>query len=280
MSNNITSKDKFSNQEFLREDSPKSLHEFSYTKNSYENLIELSNILQSNLKIDMIHNYNTFLVKNNIDINITDYIKVLNKKSFNIDINFIDDFLNCVDLNDCCINSNKLSKHNISTTDIENIIKLHNLILNKDYKISTVHDISGDGTYINYKVYYLHPNVFKLCLLKNYHLKYIHDMIKSILKEETEEIDQKVMNFLLRRYEINEINIDDRINFKELYFKVDDDYYLGISIFDSKKKQIRLIIDMLENNNVIEPIDNFSNENDPYRQKVVRTIKKFLFEIM
>ncbi len=41
-----------------------------------------------------------------------------------------------------------------------------------------------------------------------------------------------------------------------------------------------LIIDMLENNNVIEPIDNFSNENDPYRQKVVRTIKKFLSEIM
>jgi len=37
---------------------------------------------------------------------------------------------------------------------------------------------------------------------------------------------------------------------------------------------------MLENNNVIEPIDNFSNENDPYRQKVVRTIKKFLSEIM
>jgi len=106
------------------------------------------------------------------------------------------------------------------------------------------------------------------------------EMIKSILKEETEEIDQKVMNFLLRRYEINEINIDDRIKFKELYFKVDDDYYLGISIFDSKKKQIRLIIDMLENNNIIEPINNFANENDPYRQKVVRTIKKFLFEIM
>jgi len=48
----------------------------------------------------------------------------------------------------------------------------------------------------------------------------------------------------------------------------------------NKKKQIRLIIDMLENNNVIEPIDNFSNENDPYRQKIVRTIKKFLSEMM
>jgi hypothetical protein len=105
-------------------------------------------------------------------------------------------------------------------------------------------------------------------------------LIKNILKEETEEIDQKVMNFLLRRYEVNEVNIDDRIKFKEVYFKVDDDYYLGLSIFDSKKKQIRLIIDMLENNNVIEPIDNFSNENDPYRQKVVRTIKKFLSQVM
>ena len=106
------------------------------------------------------------------------------------------------------------------------------------------------------------------------------ELIREILKEESEEIDQKVMNFLLRRYKVNEVNIDDRIKFKELYFKVDDDYYLGISIFDSKKKQIRLIIDMLENNNVIEPIDNFSNENDPYRQKVVRTIKKFLSQVM
>jgi hypothetical protein len=70
-----------------------------------------------------------------------------------------------------------------------------------------------------------------------------------------------------------------KIKFKELYFKVGDDYY-GVSIWDSKKRQIRLILNMLEENNVIEPIDNFSNENDPYRQKVVRTIKKFLSEIM
>jgi len=105
------------------------------------------------------------------------------------------------------------------------------------------------------------------------------DLIKNILKEESEEIDQKVMNFLLRRYEINEINIDDRIKFKELYFKVGDDYY-GVSMWDSKKRQVRKILNMLEENNVIEQINNFANENDPYRQKVVRTIKKFLFEIM
>ena len=107
----------------------------------------------------------------------------------------------------------------------------------------------------------------------------MRDFIRYVLKEETEEIDQKVMNFLLRRYEINEINIDDNIKFKELYFKVGDDYY-GVSMWDSKKRQIRKILNMLEENNVIEQINNFANKNDPYRQKVVRTIKKFLFEIM
>ena len=106
------------------------------------------------------------------------------------------------------------------------------------------------------------------------------DLIKNILKEESEEIDQRVYNFLRRRYEVNEINIDDNIKFKEIYFKLDDEYYLGISLFDNKKKQIRTILNMLVNNNVIEPVDNFSNENDPYRQKVVRTIKKFLYEVM
>lgn len=104
-------------------------------------------------------------------------------------------------------------------------------------------------------------------------------LIKDILKEETEEIDQRVYNFLRRRYEVNEINIDDNINFKEIYFKLDDEYH-RILMWDSKKRQIRLILNMLQENNVIEPINNFSNENDPYRQKIVRTIKKFLHEVM
>jgi hypothetical protein len=107
----------------------------------------------------------------------------------------------------------------------------------------------------------------------------MRELIRHILKEETEDVDQKVFNFLKRRYKINEVNIDDRIKFKELYFKVDDEFY-GVGLFDNKKKQIRMILNMLEDNNVIEPIDNFSNENDPYRQKVIRTIKKFLSNLM
>jgi hypothetical protein len=104
-------------------------------------------------------------------------------------------------------------------------------------------------------------------------------LIRNILKEETEEIDQKVMNFLLRRYEVKEYNSYDQIRFKKVFFKVGDEVY-GIGTFDNKKRQIRLILNMLEENNVIEPVDNFSNENDPYRQKIVRTIKRFLDQVM
>jgi len=107
----------------------------------------------------------------------------------------------------------------------------------------------------------------------------MRNLIEMVLKEETEEIDQKVMNFLLRRYEINEVNIDDNIKFKEIYFKVGDEYY-GVSMWDNKKRQVRVILNMLDENNVIELTHNFANEYDPYRQKVVRTIKKFLSEVM
>jgi hypothetical protein len=105
------------------------------------------------------------------------------------------------------------------------------------------------------------------------------ELIKNILKEETEEIDQKVYNFLRRRYEINEVNIEGGSKFKEIYFKVGDEYY-GVSMWDNKKRQVRVILNMLDENNVIDLVNNFANENDPYRQKIVRTIKKFLYEVM
>ena len=104
------------------------------------------------------------------------------------------------------------------------------------------------------------------------------ELIRHILKEETEEIDQKVMNFLLRRHHKQEIDLD-TFKFKTIYFNVDGDYY-SISDFDNKKRQVRVILNMLEENNIIQLENNFANEYDPYRQKIVRTIKKFLSEVM
>jgi len=69
----------------------------------------------------------------------------------------------------------------------------------------------------------------------------MRELIRHILKEETEDIDQKVMNFLVRRYEVKEINIDDNIRLKRIHFKVDDDYY-NIGTFDNKKMLLNQLI--------------------------------------
>ena len=45
----------------------------------------------------------------------------------------------------------------------------------------------------------------------------MRELIRYILKEETEEIDQKVMNFLMRRYEIKEFNNLDQVRFKKVF---------------------------------------------------------------
>jgi len=117
------------------------------------------------------------------------------------------------------------------------------------------------------------------CVKKKVNENILKTSIIKIIKEETEDYDRKVMNFLLRRYETNEINIDEKIKFKEIYFKIEDEYY-RLSEWDSKKRQIQKILNMLEENNVIEPVNNFSNQNDPYRQKIIKTIRKFLNDVM
>lgn len=107
-------------------------------------------------------------------------------------------------------------------------------------------------------------------------------LIRHILKEETEEIDQKVMNFLLRRYKVEEKNLGDEeesITFKIITFNLEGEFY-SVSNFQNKITQVQQIFDMLIDGNVIEPIELYGKSLDPYRQKVIRTIKRFLNQVM
>jgi tRNA uridine 5-carbamoylmethylation protein Kti12 len=107
-------------------------------------------------------------------------------------------------------------------------------------------------------------------------------LIRHILKEETEEIDQKVMNFLMRRYEVEKKDIgweDHPIIIKTINFNINNERF-GISNFQNKITQVQQIFDMLIDSNVIEPIELYGKSLDPYRQKVIRTIKKFLSHVM
>ena len=110
----------------------------------------------------------------------------------------------------------------------------------------------------------------------------MRELIRHILKEETEEIDQKVMNFLMRRYEVEEKDIgweDHPIIIKTINFNINNERW-GISNFQNKITQVQQIFDMLIDSNVIEPIELYGKSLDPYRQKVIRTIKKFLSQVM
>ena len=44
--------------------------------------------------------YNNYLVENQVNINIIDYVKEVNKLEFNIDISFIDEFIELVSKNE------------------------------------------------------------------------------------------------------------------------------------------------------------------------------------
>jgi hypothetical protein len=110
----------------------------------------------------------------------------------------------------------------------------------------------------------------------------LKESIIRVLREETEENEQKVMNFLLRRYRTFEKDLDEEGHptmFKRITFEIDG-YFYSITNFHNKLTQIQKIFNMLVDNDVIKPIEFYGTTLDPYRQKVIRTIKRFLNDKM
>ena len=76
---------------------------------------------------NQINEFNEKLVENNIDIGIIEYVKALNKQFYNINIDFIDDFINLVDKDECCIPQEYLVKYGV-LTNIDNSYNVNRLI--------------------------------------------------------------------------------------------------------------------------------------------------------
>ena len=55
-----------------------------------------------------IQTFNQKLVDENVEINIIVYVKLLNNELYHIDVSFIDDFINFVEKDECCISHNML----------------------------------------------------------------------------------------------------------------------------------------------------------------------------
>lgn len=121
--------------------------------------------------------------------------------------------------------------------------------------------------------------------IKNLYRKYMENNKLNEsrrLTENEEDPTQKILNFLRRRYKVEDIDLGwegNPIKFKTIKFDVDGEKY-GFTTFENKREQIRKIVDMLIIHNVIEPIDPYEKELDPYTQKVIRAVKTFINQVM
>ena len=121
--------------------------------------------------------------------------------------------------------------------------------------------------------------------IKNLHREYYTKSYMNeskTLQENEEDPTRRILNFLLRRYKVEDIDLGwdgNPIKFKTIKFDVDGEKY-GFTTFENKREQIRKIVDMLIIHNIIEPIDPYERQLDFYTQKVIRAVKLFINQVM
>jgi len=115
-----------------------------------------------------------------------------------------------------------------------------------------------------------------LYIMKKY---FILENEKKDISSQHEEIDRSLMNFLIRRIKIKETELggDWEKPFKVIEYTFEGLPGYGFSNYHTKKDMEKKIIEMLyENDKIGEEVYDFKNELDVNRQKIVKTIRKFL----
>ena len=116
-----------------------------------------------------IQEFNKWLVDESIDINIIQYVIELNEDYFQIDIEFIDDFMDLVDKDECCVNHAILQKYGVSalsngSNDVKKLIERNKGRIDQDY---TVRHLADREDYSHKIEYFLHPTFFKKILIRS-----------------------------------------------------------------------------------------------------------------
>ena len=111
-----------------------------------------------------IQEFNQMLVNEKIDITIVDYVKQINELVFQIDISFIDDFIDLVDNDDFKISHYLLNKYEVlkirDTFDIKRILDQYEFEEGKDYIVESRKSAGG-------LEYILKPEIFKMLLMRS-----------------------------------------------------------------------------------------------------------------
>jgi len=115
--------------------------------------------------------YVNSLVEQRQDITINEFVKEVNKRKFNIDISFIDEFLELVDKDECCIHHEKLHKYGVislqTTSQVKRLMEQNNFVEGHDFALYNVVQCLSNGGSTHKKEYYLHPRTFKMCLMRS-----------------------------------------------------------------------------------------------------------------
>jgi phage anti-repressor protein len=150
-----------------------------------------------------VEEYNSYLVDNQKQINIIDYAKEANKISYNIDISFIDEFIELVNKNECCIHHNMLQKYGIIssksyTTDIKRLLNQYGMVEQHDFLPRNVAGQKSGRGGANKIDYYLHPRAFKKCLMRSLKTQQYADYY--LLLEECIKYYNDYQNLLKEKY--------------------------------------------------------------------------------
>ena len=182
-----------------------------------------------------IEEYNKFLVEKEIDVDIIEYIKKINKIEYNIDISFIDEFIKLVGRKDICIHHSMLQKYGVlklkyGTCHVKELLIQNKFIENKDFKLTNVREFNHNGGRGNKNEYYLTPKAFKLCLIRaknttvyvNYYLL-LEDSI-TYFKDYRDALKNNIIiqkNYTIDKLEVNmNILIEDNKENKIMYKKL------------------------------------------------------------
>jgi hypothetical protein len=103
------------------------------------------------------------------------------------------------------------------------------------------------------------------------------------LNENEEDPTKDILNFLLRRYSIEEHNYgddDDPIIKKSVCFEIDKREVICVNQFMNKQSQIRHILNGLMHVGIVDDFEFNETRNNPYAQKAIRAVKMFLNQVI
>ena len=163
-----------------------------------------------NNKKELIYEINKNFILNNREINIIEYAEFLNNRFYNIDISFMEYFLELIEKDECCIHYKKLEEFQIlifkDSNKFKRILDKNEFIENVDFLPANVGEQDSQHGGNNKIEYYLHPKCFKMLLMRslktkkyaNYYLfleeiiKYYNEYQLSLIKNKLMDVNEKL----------------------------------------------------------------------------------------